>query len=83
MLRASAGLDATWAYNNLQGEFDYGIRAAHVASIAGKAITQQFYAESPRFSYFLGCSGGGKQALVQAQRYPWNFDGVAMTTQSS
>lgn len=71
-----AGLDATWAYNNLQGEFDYGIRAAHVASIAGKAITQQFYSESPRFSYFLGCSGGGKQALVQAQRYPWNFDGV-------
>jgi feruloyl esterase len=70
------GLDATWAYNNLQAEFDYGIRAANVAALAGKAITQRFYEAPPRYSYFMGCSGGGKQALVQAQRYPWNFDGV-------
>lgn len=71
-----ATFDATWAYNNLQAEFDYGIRAAHVATLAGKAITQSFYDAPPKYSYFMGCSGGGKQALVQAQRYPWNFDGV-------
>jgi len=70
------GHDATWAYNNLQAEFDYGIRAANVATLAGKAITEAFYGAAPKFSYFMGCSGGGKQALVQAQRYPWNYDGV-------
>ncbi len=70
------GFDATWAYNNLQAEFDYGIRAAHVATLAGKAITERFYGAGPKFSYFMGCSGGGKQALVQAQRFPWNYDGV-------
>jgi feruloyl esterase len=70
------GLDATWAYNNLQAEFDYGIRASNVAALAGKAITQRFYDAAPKYSYFMGCSEGGKQALVQAQRYPWNFDGV-------
>jgi hypothetical protein len=71
-----AGSDGTWAYNNLQAEFDYGIRAANVATLAGKAVTQHFYTAPPKYSYFMGCSGGGKQALVQAQRYPWNFDGV-------
>lgn len=70
------GYDAVWAFNNLQAEFDYGIRAAHVATLAGKAITERFYAAAPRYSYFMGCSGGGKQALVQAQRYPWNYDGM-------
>lgn len=71
-----ASYDATWAYNNLQAEFDYGIRAANVATLAGKAVTQHFYNAAPKYSYFMGCSGGGKQALVQAQRYPWNYDGV-------
>lgn len=72
----ATGQDAVWAYNNLQAEFDYGIRAANVATLAGKAITERYYSTAPRFSYFMGCSGGGKQALVQAQRYPWNFDGI-------
>jgi len=71
-----ATFDATWAYNNLQAEFDYGIRAANVATLAGKAITESFYGTGPRFSYFMGCSGGGKQALVQAHRFPWNYDGI-------
>lgn len=68
--------DATWAYNNLQAEFDYGIRAAHVSSLAGKAITERYYGRPQRFAYFVGCSGGGKQALVQAHRFPWDFDGM-------
>ena len=77
------GLDATWAYNNLQAEFDYGIRAANVATLAGKAITQRFYDAPPKYSYFMGCSGGGKQALVQAQRYPWNYDGIVAVEPSN
>ena len=78
-----AGYDAVWAYNNLQAEFDYGIRGANVATRAGKAITQQFYSAPPRYSYFMGCSGGGKQALVQAQRYPWNYDGIVAVEPSN
>lgn len=78
-----AGYDAVWAYNNLQAEFDYGIRGANVATLAGKAITEQFYSAPPRYSYFMGCSGGGKQALVQAQRYPWNYDGIVAVEPSN
>lgn len=79
----SKSTQAAWAYNNLQAEFDYGIRAAHVATLAGKAITERFYAAPPKYSYFMGCSGGGKQALVQAQRFPWNYDGIVAVEPSN
>ena len=69
-------LRASWAYNNLQAEFDYGIRGHHVAALAGKAITERYYGRAPEFSYHVGCSGGGKQGMVEANRFPWNFDGI-------
>ena len=69
-------LKASWAYNNLQAEFDYGIRGHYVAALAGKAITEHYYGVAPDFSYHVGCSGGGKQGMVEAQRYPWTFDGI-------
>ena len=74
---------ASWAYNNLQAEFDYGIRGHHVAALAGKAITEHYYGRAPEFSYHLGCSGGGKQGMVEAQRFPWNFDGILAMEPSS
>jgi feruloyl esterase len=67
---------AAWAYNNLQAEFDYGIRGHYVAALAGKALTEHFYGAAPEYSYHFGCSGGGKQGIVEAQRYPWMFDGI-------
>ncbi len=70
------GSRASWAYNNLQAEFDYGIRGHHVAALAGKAIIEHYYGRAPEFSYHVGCSGGGKQGMVEAQRFPWNFDGI-------
>tara|TARA_R110002096_G_scaffold20690_2_gene67928 strand:- start:22346 stop:23950 length:1605 start_codon:yes stop_codon:yes gene_type:complete len=69
-------LRASWAYNNLQAEFDYGIRGHYVAALAGKALIKAYYESAPEYSYHVGCSGGGKQGLVEAQRYPWNFDGI-------
>lgn len=66
----------SWAYNNLQAEFDYGIRGHYVAALAGKALVEHYYGSGPQYSYHFGCSGGGKQGLVEAQRYPWTFDGI-------
>src|SRR5690606_13542749 len=67
---------ALWAYNNLQAELDYGIRGHYVAALAGKAIVETYYGIAPEYSYHVGCSGGGKQGMVEAQRFPWNFDGI-------
>ena len=67
---------ASWAYNDLQAEFDYGIRGHYVSALAGKALTERFYGAAPEYSYHFGCSGGGKQGLVEAQRFPWMFDGI-------
>jgi hypothetical protein len=70
------GADGLWAYNNLQASVDWGYRATHVAALAGKAIAEAFYRKPPAHSYFSGCSTGGRQALQEAQRFPWDFDGI-------
>jgi len=72
----STGLDAKWGYNNIQTEIDFGYRATHVTAVAGKAITEQFYAKAPSRSYYMGCSTGGRQGFVAAQRFPYDFDGI-------
>lgn len=63
-------------YNDLQAQIDFGFRAAHVTALAGKALTEYFYARAPSRAYFMGCSSGGQQALSEAQRFPWDFDGI-------
>lgn len=70
------GWGGIWAYNNLQAQVDFGYRGAHVTAVAGKAITEHYYNRAPKYSYFTGCSTGGRQALVEAQRFPWDFDGI-------
>ncbi len=69
-------LDALWAYDNLQAELDYAYRSLHVVLLAERAIAQRYYAAAPTHSYFLGCSNGGRQALIAAERFPWDFDGI-------
>ena len=68
--------DLKWAYNNLPLKIDLFVRAAHLTALAGKAITEQYYSQAPRRSYFWGCSGGGSQAMEEAERFPWDFDGI-------
>jgi len=70
------GAGGLWFRNNLQGQIDFSYRATHVTAVAGKAIASRFYGNDPRLSYFMGCSTGGYQGLVEAQRFPWDFNGI-------
>jgi feruloyl esterase len=67
--------DATWGSNRAK-EIDYGHRGTHVTAVAGKAITAAFYAKPVQHAYFEGCSNGGRQAFMEVQRYPDDFDGI-------
>ncbi|GIF23542.1 feruloyl esterase [Actinoplanes tereljensis] len=69
--------DGSWAANNPQAQIDFAYRGVHVTSQVAKAIIGRFYAHKPAFSYFTGCSDGGREALMEAQRYPGDFDGIA------
>src|SRR5436305_3058390 len=71
-------LDATWALNNPQGVIDFGYRAVHVTTTTAKAITAAYYGRGPSRSYFNGCSRGGGQGLMEAQRFPEDFDGLVV-----
>jgi feruloyl esterase len=55
---------------------DFAERAVHEMTVAGKSIARAFYDAGPRFSYFNGCSTGGRQALTAAQRFPDDYDGI-------
>jgi feruloyl esterase len=68
--------DASWALNNPDRQIDFAYRAVHVATVAAKQIVQAFYGRPPARSYFEGCSTGGRQALMEAQRYPADFNGI-------
>lgn len=70
------GLDSQWARNNLQARVDWGYRATHVVTLSAKAIIAAYYGREPSKSYFSGCSTGGRQALQEAQKFPWDYDGI-------
>jgi len=55
---------------------DWGSRATHLMTVAAKQIITAFYGRGPRYSYFNGCSTGGQQALMEAQRFPDDYDGI-------
>lgn len=66
----------SFALHNRQAEIDYGYRAVHLTVNAAKAVIGEFYRKPPAWSYFDGCSAGGRQALMEAQRFPDDFDGI-------
>lgn len=55
---------------------DFGYRATHVAAVSGKAITEKYYGRAPARAYFSGCSRGGGEAMMEAQRFPEDYDGI-------
>jgi feruloyl esterase len=70
------GATAAFALGHPEKLADYAYRSEHEMTVAAKAILHAFYASAPTRSYFNGCSTGGRQALVEAQRYPDDFDGI-------
>jgi feruloyl esterase len=55
---------------------DYGYRADHEMTVKAKAIIKAFYGTGPKHSYWVGCSLGGLEALIEAKRYPEDYDGI-------
>lgn len=70
------GGDGTWAANDPQLRADFAYRGEHVTALATKALIQKYYGQKPAYSYFVGCSEGGREAAMEAQRYPEDFNGI-------
>ncbi len=68
---------ASFGFNNRQAEIDFGYRAVHLTVQAGKHLIQKYYEKEHDYSYFEGCSQGGRQGFMSAQRYPKDFDGIS------
>lgn len=71
-----SGVSAAWALGHPEKIIDFGHRAIHETAVKAKAIIREFYEEGPKRAYFSSCSNGGRQALMEAQRYPEDYDGI-------
>jgi hypothetical protein len=67
---------APWAVGHPEKLIDFGYRAVHETSVQAKAILRAYFGREAARSYFSGCSDGGREALMEAQRYPEDFDGI-------
>lgn len=73
---SGGGGTARWALGNPELVVDFGHRAIHEMTVKAKLIIAGFYGTPPKRSYFDGCSRGGFQGIVEAQRYPMDYDGI-------
>ena len=69
-------IDPTPFYNNLDVKTDWGYRGVHVVTVTAKHLIWKYYGRPVKHSYFRGCSTGGRQALIAAQKFPDDFDGI-------
>ncbi|MET9879807.1 tannase/feruloyl esterase family alpha/beta hydrolase [Actinacidiphila glaucinigra] len=74
-------LDVSWALNS-GGEINttplknFASRSQHEAAVVGKEVVDAVYGKRPAYSYFTGCSTGGRQGYMEAQRHPDDYDGI-------
>ena len=82
MAQTNTGHDArkepggSFVMSNPKKAIDYAYRAVHVTAVTAKKIAADYYAKPVAFSYWNSCSNGGRQGLLEAQRYPDDFDGI-------
>jgi len=67
---------ATFVLSNPQKAVDYAYRAVHLTAVTAKEIANRYYAQRVAKAYWNSCSNGGRQGLIEAQRYPEDFDGI-------
>jgi feruloyl esterase len=70
------GGSASFAVDHPEKLIDFGYRSMHDMAVQSKAIIQAFYNRGPQLSYYQGCSTGGRQGLMEAQRFPADFDAI-------
>lgn len=73
----AGGESAAWTMNHPEKVKDWGLRAHYYVTTAAKTVSRFYYGKDVSRSYFEGCSNGGRQAMMMAQRYPELFDGIA------
>ena len=75
--QSASSLDGSWALNNQLEQDDYGYRGVHFTAQASEALTKSYYTgTSPTENYFGGCSDGGREAMVEAEQFPTDFNGI-------
>lgn len=70
------GSTAKWGLNHIERQLNFGHMAVHRTAVVSKNIISRFYCAPIEYSYFVGASRGGGQAMMEAQRYPDDFDGI-------
>ena len=70
------GNTASFAIGHPEKVVDVGYRAVHEMTVQAKAVVNAYYNSAPKYSYFNGCSLGGRQGITEAQRYPADYDGI-------
>lgn len=73
---SSTGLDGDALIGHPEKWTDWGMRATHEMTTVAKELIRAYYKKPPQHSYFNGCSTGGEQGLMEAQRYPEDYDGI-------
>ena len=73
---AASTNDGAWALGHYERIVNFADRGTHLMALADKVILQAFYGAAPAHAYFNGCSQGGHEALIEAQRYPTDYDGI-------
>ncbi|HEX4748475.1 MAG TPA: tannase/feruloyl esterase family alpha/beta hydrolase [Bryobacteraceae bacterium] len=68
--------DAAWAYKHPEKVVDFGWRALHLTTENAKQLIAKYYGSPAKRAYFDSCSNGGREALIEAQRFPDDFDGI-------
>lgn len=68
--------DTHWLLKGQRQAENYAERANHLLAVKTKALIQSFYGRTTQHAFFVGCSGGGRQAMTEVQRYPDDYDGV-------